>query len=85
VGGALYFGTRRGTRRARRTWKAVGSLLFCVGIVIVPGIAAADFSAWLACRNASGACNLEMICDALIQANMAELGVIDMADPIRVR
>jgi hypothetical protein len=81
----LHFRTRRRTRRARRTWKAVGNLFFCVGIVILPGIAAADFTAWLACRNASGACNLEMICAALIQANIAELGVIDMADPIRVR
>lgn len=65
----------------RLTWEAFGNFVFCAGVVILPAVAMAYFTAWVACQTASGSRCLEMMSDSIVQASMAELGVIGMPAP----
>ena len=74
------FGTWNKSCRTRRILQALGNFFFCAGVVILPNVAMADFTVWLACQNVSEAQCLEMISTSIIQASLVELGAVELFD-----
>lgn len=58
--------------------RALSTLLFCVGMTILPFLAAADFVVWAACGDETGIGCVQLIENAITSSAIVELGDIDL-------
>jgi hypothetical protein len=68
------------SRRRRIEFRgAVGSVLLCAGLTILPMLMALDAAVWLGCRGLDRIACLTLIATALTAAELAQGGVADQA------